>query len=234
MRLPPFLLALLFLIVTHTQAGSIPSNILLAIPFDDQPINQQIGLGGPSQGQPVSISPQLQAVVTPAGVLPTPSLRITPMATGAARYVVFTFLSDEEVSTGEVRIGFVIKPAQLDNFLINVRERDGAANNFATLRLTSGGSIGINDASNPGTELIGSYSAGASLVFELRFRMDEGLYDIYLNDAPIATDRAHGVATLGVGSVWIGSDSSTAVGASWFVDDVYVYRPLEVFDDGFE
>lgn len=234
MKLSACLSALLLLFAAQLRAGSNPDIILLAAPFNDQTLNAQIGTGGAAQGQPVSIASQLQAFVVPAGVLPTPSLRVTPVASGAARFVVFAFLNDEEVSAGEVRIGFVLKPAQLDNFLVNVRERDGAANDYATLRLGSGGTIAIADAAAPGSTAIGSYAAGATLVFELRFRMDTGRYDIYLNGARIAADRAHGLTTLGVGSVWFGSDSSTASGSNVFVDDVYAYRPDEILSNGFE
>lgn len=234
MKLLCCLLAFGLLVATPARAGSNPDILLLAATFNDQPLGAQIGTGGAIQGQPVSIASQLQAFVMPAGVLPTPSLRITPLATGTARFVVFTFLDGAEVAAGEARIGFVLKPAQLDNFIINVRERDGAANDYATLRLGSGGTIAIADAAAPMTTAIGSYSVGATLVFELRFRMDTGRYDIFLNGARIAADRAHGLTTPGVGSVWFGSDSSTASGSSWFVDDVYAYRPDEFLSDGFE
>ncbi len=234
MKLSPILPALMLVFATHLHAGSTADIILLAAPFNDQTLNAQIGTGGATAGQPVSIASQLQAFVMPAGVLPSPSLRITPIASGSARFVVFGFLDDEQVSAGEVRIGFVLKPAQLDNFLINVRERDGAANDYATLRLGSGGTIAIADAASPISAAIGNYSAGATLVFELRFRMASGRYDIYLNGVRIAADRAHGLTTAGVGSLWFGSDSSTASGSSWFVDDVYAYRPDEFFSDGFE
>ena len=228
------LLALGLLLTTPARAGSNPDIILLAASFNDQPLSMQIGTGGATLGQPVSIASQLQAFVAPAGVLATPSLRITPLASGAARFVVFRFLGEQEISAGEVRIGFVLKPAQLDNFIVNVRESTGAANEYTTLRLSSGGNVAIADAATPGSTAIATYTAGATLVFELRFRMDNGRYDVFLNGLPIAANRAHGIATLGVGSVWFGSDSSTTIGSNWFIDDVYAYRPDEFFSNGFE
>jgi hypothetical protein len=227
-------LTLLLLIGSPVRSGSNPDIILLAATFNDRPLNAQIGTGGASVGEPVSIDADLQAFVLPAGLFASPFLRLTPMATGSARYARFEFLDNVEVSAGEVRLGFVLRPAQVDRFSVLVRESDGAARSFLSMTLTSGGSIAISDAADPGGALIGSYAAGNLLVFEFRFRMDSARYDIYLNGVRVAADRSHGITDRGVGALLLGSDSGSSVGTSWFIDDVYAYRPDELYQSGFE
>lgn len=227
-------LTLLLLAGAPVHSGSNPDIILLAVPFNDRPLNAQIGTGGASLGKPVSIGASLQAVVVPADLFATPHLRLTPLATGAARFARFELLDTEEITAGEVRIGFVLRPAQVDRFLLAVRENDGAAKSFLSMTLTSGGSIGVSDAANPANTAIATYAAGSLLAFEFRFFTDSARYDIYLNGVRIAADRNHGITDRGVGALLLGSDSATTIGSNWFIDDIYVYRPDQLHQSGFE
>ena len=228
------ILSLLVLICGPVRGGSNPDIILLAATFNDRPLNAQIGTGGASVGEPVSIAAELQAFVVPAGLFASPFLRLTPMTAGGARYARFEFLDRVEISAGEVRLGFILRPAQVDRFSVLVRENDGAAKSFLSMTLTSGGSIAISDAADPAGALIGSYVAGNLLAFEFRFRMDSGRYDVYLNGVRVAADRSHGITDRGVGALLLGSDSGSTAGSNWFIDDVYVYRPDALYANGFQ
>jgi len=227
-------LTVMLLLCAPVRGGSSPDIILLAAPFNDRPLNAQIGTGGASAGEPVSIDGDLQAFVVPAGLFASPFLRVTPMTAGGARYARFEFLDNVEISAGEVRLGLVLRPAQVDRFSVLVRENNGAAKSFLNMTLTSGGSIAISDAADPAGALIGSYAAGNLLVFEFRFRMDSGRYDVYLNGVRVAANRSHGIADRGVGALLLGSDSGSTAGSNWFIDDVYVYRPDALYANGFE
>jgi hypothetical protein len=226
------LAAFLSLFAGGVSAGSNP-NLFLVANFDSQPTGVQIGTGGAVAGEPVSISSALQAVVVPTGVLPSPSLRIAPTATGSARFVAFEFLGSNEIATGDVYLRFVLKPAQLERFLIGVREQGGASKSFLDITMLSSGQIAINDASGLGA-VIGSYTAGQNMVFEFRFYMHSASYDVYLNGNPLAIDRIHGIIDRGVGSLILGSDPASQVGSQWFLDDVRVFRPDQILSNGFE
>lgn len=233
MRMRTVLLALLALGTSAIEAGTSPDLILLAAPFNEQPLNQQIGTGGAAMGQPVEISGGLQAFVVPAGVFTTPALRVRPLESGGARFVRFEFLGTEEVVDGEVRLGFALRPSLLDRFLVYVREPGGATRDFLSMTLMASGQISVSDQSGNGA-VIGTYVPGVRNDFELRFRMSAGRYDIYRNGVPLAVDRAHGISDRGVGALLLGTDPSSTVGTDWFVDDVYAYRPDQMYADGFE
>lgn len=233
MRMCRVALVLLALSVSPVEAGTSPALILLAAPFNEQPLNQQIGTGGAALGQPVEISGGLQAFVVPAGVFTTPALRIRPVESGGARFVRFELLGSEEVVDGEVRFGFALRPTVLDRFLVYVREPDGATRDFLSMTLMASGQISVSDQSG-NSAVIGSYVPGVRNDFEIRFRMSGGRYDIYRNGVPLALDRVHGISDRGVGALLLGTDPSSSVGTDWFVDDVYAYRPDQMYADGFE
>lgn len=233
MRMRTVLLALLALGTSAIEAGTSPDLILLAAPFNEQPLNQQIGTGGAAMGQPVEISGGLQAFVVPAGVFTTPALRVRPLESGGARFVRFEFLGTEEVVDGEVRLGFALRPSLLDRFLVYVREPGGATRDFLSMTLMASGQIAVSDQSG-NAAVIGSYVPGVRNDFELRFRMSSGRYDIYRNGVPLAVGRAHGIGDRGVGALLLGTDPSSTVGTDWFVDDVHAYRPDVMYADGFE
>ncbi|MBK8285353.1 MAG: hypothetical protein IPK97_11005 [Ahniella sp.] len=215
------------------NAGVEPNTVLLDARFNDQPLNAQIGTGGASLGQPVSISAGLQAFVVPSGVLPTASLRVRPLASGAARFVSFEFVDSAEVTDGLLTINFLLKAGQLDRRLVYVREQGSAGRDFLSMTLLSSGSIAVSDQSGNSAS-IGTYTAGALMAFEFRFKMDTGRYSIFLNGVPLATDRAHGITDRGIGSLIIGTDPASTEGLDWFVDDVQAFRLDELLVDGFE
>ncbi|HQW80426.1 MAG: hypothetical protein IPF83_14270 [Rhodanobacteraceae bacterium] len=232
----PIFSVLIMLAAGPVSAGSLPNPVLLVADFNDRTLNVQIGSGGAVVGEPVSISSGLQAVVRPAGVLPTPSLQLKQSATGAARFATFEFLGGEEVTTGKLSVFMVLKPATLDRFLVGIREGSGgAAKEFASLLFKSDGEIALNDV-NPTVTLSSTYSAGQVLVFEFIYDLDAGTYDLLLNNVRLIDDRAHGVVGRGIGSVWIGTDPATASTSALFLDDLSVTRPslLAIFDDSFE
>lgn len=224
----------LYALTAPARAGSNPDQILLAATFNDRPLNAQIGTGGAAVGEPVSIADSLQAFVVPTSLFPSPHLRIRPLAGGATRLVRFELLDGAEVRGGEVRVGFVLRPSQLDRFLVAIREQGTSADRFLDLVLLSNGQIAASSQGDPGLTL-GTYTAGAVLVFEVRLQLDAGTYSVILNGATVATGRPIGVSSgRGVGAVMFGTDNQSTVGRDWFLDDVHVYRPDRLFAAGFE
>lgn len=229
MSFRPVVAGTLLFFASNAWAGSEPNLVLLDADFNDKTMNVLIGTGGAVVGEPVSLSAGLQAVVTPFP-LPSPSLRLGQDSTGSARFVEFEFLGGEEVSTGPLSIFMVLKPSALDRFLVYLRETVGASKNFANLILLSDGSIVLEDT-NPGVP-VGQYTAGQNLVFEFRYDLDAGTYDLILNNNLLVDDRAHGVVGGGIGSVYVGLDTTTT--SQLFLDDLSVTRPDAVFASSFE
>ncbi len=232
MLLRPSVATALMLFSSSLWAGSEPNLVLLDADFNDKTLNVLIGTGGAIVGEPVALSSGLQAVVSPVP-LPTPSLRLGQSSTGSARFAEFEFLGGEEVSTGRLSIFMVLKPAALDRYLVNIRETTGATLQFANLVLMNDGAIALSD-SNAGVFLGATYIPGQNLVFEVRYDMDAGTYDLWLNNTLLVNDRSHGVVGGGIGSIYVGLDNTTT--SQLFLDDLSVTRPqpTEVFADGFE
>ncbi|HWT15897.1 MAG TPA: hypothetical protein VN581_08950 [Patescibacteria group bacterium] len=226
----PIVAIAFLLFASNLWAGSEPNLVLLDADFNDKALNVLIGTGGAVVGEPVALSSGLQAVVTPVP-LPTPSLRLGQSSTGSARFAEFEFLGGEEVGTGPLSIFMLLKPAALDRYLVYLRETTGASKNFANLVLMNDGGIALSDA-NAGVLLGATYSPGQNLAFEFRYDLDAGTYDLLLNNTLLVDDRAHGVVGGGIGSIYIGLDTTTT--SQIFLDELSVTRPDRIHGDGFE
>lgn len=214
------------------HAGDDSGVVLLEANFNDKPLDQQIGTGGPELGEPISIFPGLSAIVR-AAPMSTPSLELSEAATGMALPARFEFLGGEEVTHGDLNIHIRIEAAQNDTFQVYVREPQTAAQNFATILFTGSGGISAFDQ-NGTIGVIGSYSIGVERELGLLFHMDDGTYDIKFGGAILATGRAHGISGHGIGSVAVGTTSTTTPGSLFYVDRLRVTRGDGVFRNGFD
>lgn len=172
----------LLLAGTHVRAGD-DARLLLEAEFNDEPIDQPIGTGGALLGQPVSVSPELSAIVR-AVPRPTPSLEISQAVAGIARSARFEFLDAEEVSHGDLVIRLTVRAAQLDYFNVNVREPTSSTQNFLRLAFTAQGSIAVND-NNGFAGNLAAYGVNVDHRLRIAFQMDRGTYDIELDGVPI-------------------------------------------------
>lgn len=217
---------------TGVHAGDDSGIVLLEANFNDKPLDQQIGTGGPEVGEPISIFAGLSTIVR-AAPLVSPSLEFSESTSGTARHARFEFLDGEEVVHGDVNIHMRIQAAQFDTFDIAVRESTTSAQSFAGVVFTNFGSLSASDASGSlGT--IGSYSVNTVYELGLLFHMDEGTYDIKLNGATLVSGRAHGITGRGIGAVLVGPGSLATPGALFYVDRLRVTRGDGIFRNGFE
>lgn len=214
------------------RAGDDSGSVLLNANFNDEPIDQPIGTGGPELGQPISVFTGLSAIVR-AAPLSTPSLEISESAGGSALPARFEFLGGEEVSHGDLNVHLRIEAAQFDTFEVNVRERGTAAQKFANVVFTGFGDISASDKAGS-LGVIGSYSINTAYELGILFHMDDGTYDIKLDGAALVSARAHGVTTRGVGSVIVGTGTLTTPGTLFYVDRLRVTRGDGVFRNGFD
>lgn len=208
------------------------SRVLLEANFDLHPLDQQIGTGGPSVGEPVSIHPDLSAIVR-ALPLSTPSLELSHAASGIARSARFEFPGSEEIIHGDLNIRLVIQASQLDFFNVDVREQGASADKFLDISLLPDGDISLSDeAGVVGT--IGTYVPNVDFLVRIRFHMDADTYDVSLDTVTVVSGRSHGVIERGVGALLIGTSHQTAAGSLFHVDDIRVVRGDGIFLDGFD
>ena len=202
---------------------------LLNADFDDKPLNTQIGTGGPSVGEPTGINQNLIAMVQ-AGIFATPALVLNQAMPGSTVFTSFKLLNGVEVVAGELRISFRIRTAPIDDqFRVAFRNDEGNGLSFARLDLTFG-NIRVTDTSQ--SPLLGTFIPGDDFSFEFRYAMDAGTYDVYINRVLVLDDRAHGAGAMGRGIGTILLASSTT--QEWTIDDLFVYQPGALFQDGFD
>ena len=206
---------------------------LLNADFDDKPLGVQIGTGGASVGEPTSITPGLIAKVQ-SGIFASPALALEPAVPSYYYYWRFEFLNSREIVAGELRISFRILTAPVADYVAFYIREQGAVgiHNFANLGLKADGEIRASDTN--GSQLVGNFTPSDELFVEYRYAMDAGTYDLYINRALVLDDRPHGVAAIGrgIGKVMFGTSPSTT--SQWAIDDLYVYQPGVLFQDGFD
>lgn len=236
------LLSLLFLIgavATPAQALVIPlTGLVLDADFDDKPLGQPIGTGGATEGEPLALGSLTTSVVDTGGG--NRALAVSnDLSSTSARRMRFGLVDDQEVTAGPLSIRFTFRAGNRDRFSVLIREALGSARNFMSMSLSESGIIAFSDAAGVAAVNAGSYSADTDHVFELRFDMDAGTYDVLLDDAVILADRAHGIADRGVGALLIGYQASSA-GSPFQLDGLQVTAVREiptldvVLDAGFD
>ena len=205
---------------------------LLNADFDDKPDGVQIGTGGASVGEPVFV-PAVWVAKVQANRFATPALVIEPTTNGSSSSSRFEFVNDREIVDGELRISFRLRTAPIpEQIAFSITEQGSSVHQFGGLTLYPSGDIRVSDAT--GLELVSSFLPGDELFVEFRYALDAGTYDLYINRALILDDRNHGVvsATRGIGSMLVSILSTAA--SEWVLDDIYVYQPDVLFQDGFD
>lgn len=216
------------------MASPLEGPVVLRADFDLEPVDVAIGTGGADLGQPISIDDGLHAIVR-GFAFATPSLELSHDASGLARALRFEFPGAEELTGGDLEIGFVFRAAQVDLFsLVYVREQGGSAHSFLTMQLDSSGAILAGDASGEPELVVGSYVAGESRRVLATFHLDDGTWDLALDEVPVVTGRPHGVVGRGIGALLFGTHHQTQPGSLLHLDDIEVRRGDRLFSDGFE
>lgn len=217
------------LLALSAHPGVHAQSVLLLAEFDEQPLNMPIGVGGPELGQPISVHPDLSAVVVDNG-LPSPALRLSQTVTGTTKSARFELLGGVEITTGELSLRFAVRAQSLERFLVRVREQGSSTASFSSLTFTETGTVALGDT-GPAI-FVANYVPGQYYRFELRHHLAQGTYDLYVDGVRVVQDRAHGVTGQGIGALLVSTDVATA--ANWFVDDIRVIHNDVVFRDQFE
>ncbi len=229
-------LALAGFAVGTVQAGG-AQQVLLRADFQDQPVDQPIGVGGAALGQPSFVFPFLDAIVRDAPMA-TRALEITwaaPPSTTST--VTFGLLDDQQVSTGQLTIEMTWLPHVDSGYAIAIREADGASHMFGGLNLTPTGVLRLHDATGS-VAIASEVASGEAMHLRWDYDMDAGTYRFHLDGELMLADRAHGVSAkhAGIGRVMVGLDWGTRLDTALSIDDLIVSRPPPdpIFAHGFE
>ena len=209
-------LAVMALPVAGVAAG--PGLTLLSANFDDKAIDQPIGIGGASVGEPVQVDGNVVAIVRDTPTT-TPSLEIADADDFASGTVRFELENNLEVVDGILTIDVDLWFDTLDSYVMYVREPSFSVHQFLSLRFDNGGSVAYGDAAGSGGT-IGSYETGRPYPVHVAFDMDAGTYDVWLDGKEVVTGRAHGITKRGVGAVLIGLNSDVNLEGSVYVDNL--------------
>jgi hypothetical protein len=205
--------------------------IYLDANFDDKTLDMPIGTGGPTVGEPVYVDSSITAIVrgTP---MPTPCLELQDNDDYSAGFARFEFLGSVELTTGEVGISAMLWFTALSpgyDFKIYVREQGSSAQSFANVQFHSSGNVYSDDA-NSNNGAIGTYATGRVFPFGIKFDMDAGTYDIWLDGNLVLEGETHGIVGHGVGAVLFGCTHDPDLDGHFFVDDILVANYLPATD----
>jgi len=224
--------ALLLGTASSTHAGGDPERSLFDDNFNNEPLDQPIGAGGPELGEPVDVYFGLSAIIRGAP-RPTPALELAQTLLGLSRTVRFEFLGGEEVTHGDLNFRLTLYAQQLDFYTVYVREPGSSAQPFLTMTLEPSGNIAVSDKSGS-SGFVGTYTAATDHVFVVKYHMDLGTYDLEMDSLPLLTGRAHGVTGHGIGALLVGVSDTTLLTSRLYVDRIHVTRGDAVFTNGFE
>lgn len=192
-----------FLSMFMIAPGLAEETILLA-DFSNKPLNQPIGTGGASAGEPHQVSAIIDAVVraAPAGGR---ELELSKAPSGGTASVRFHFLDNEEVSSGQLRFDLAIRLGGADDFgvfSLLLREPFNAALTFLNMDVFNDGDVQIRRSGFP----VVRFSEAASLSrinrFRLLYDLDEKTISLCLNGGLLVLDLDAGIDTeRGVGSL---------------------------------
>ncbi len=225
------------LIVLPLAASATPMALSLDADFQDQPVDQPIGLGGAAAGQPVSVSDLLSAVVRDTPMV-SRSLELAWAApSSTASFVRFELPDGVEVTDGELLIEFELLPQTATTHLVAIREAGTSARNFGGLRLNSSGQMQVGDGA--GFVLVpGGWSAGTTLRPWFLYDLDARVWSFGIGDQTVLVDRPLSPPAdgRGIGSLSFGLDFNSPPESKLSIDSIQIGRPVvdAMFADGFE
>lgn len=219
-----------------SQAPAI-GQVLLDADFQDQPVDQPIGVGGAAAGQPVLVSSLLSAVVRDAPMASRSLELAWAGASSSASFVRFELPGGTEVVDGELLVEFELLPQTATTHLVGIREAGTSFRTFGDLRLHSNGLMQVSDGA--GFVLVpDGWSAGTTLRFWFLYDMDARVWSFGLDGKAIVVDRPLSPPAdgRGIGAVLFGLDFGSPPASCLSIDNIRIGRPVvdALFADGFE
>lgn len=221
MRAGSALLFSLFFVV-FAGGSTCTAEDLLSATFDNKTPNQAIGVGGASEGEPVSVDSYITAIVRNAP-MPTPCLEIQDSHNTYAGAATFHLLDDVEVTQGSISISMELWFDELEDFAVAIHESFGTSKRFATVSFTNTGAVELSDASQAYGAL-GSYTTDRIHRLNLIFDVGAGTYAMFLDGTTLISSGRHGITGRGIGSVLVGTDYDSDLVGKMYVDSIRVVR----------
>lgn len=216
------LVCILGLLVFSDMAAA--DQVYLHADFNDKTVDQPIGTGGATVGEPIEVDPYVTAIVR-EGPMGSPSLEIADISGEYAGATVFEFPGGAEISSGIVNISADLWFPALgpgNAFFVHVRQAQGASEEFASIRFLENGSVAIFDANDYIGTFVGAFETSRLIRLILDYDMDAGTYDLWLDGTRLVDDRAHGVVGYGIGGIYLGADYDEDLEGYFNVDVVSV------------
>jgi hypothetical protein len=195
----------------------------LAADFDDKPIGQPIGTGGPEVGEPVYVSSTIEAVVRDSP-LPTPCLEISDNDDYAAGSVDFDFLDDAELYDGHLTMTCTLwfnEDEGGEGYSIMFREHTSSVFNFLTLYFNGEGEVYCFDTDSF-SPLLATYPTGRPVPLKVFFDLDAGHYTIWLDGIGIRWHDSTGIVGSGIGSFKVGCNHDANLAGTFYIDDILI------------
>jgi hypothetical protein len=191
--------------------------------FNDKTIDEQIGTGGPTLGEPVSVNfGNIDAIVddTPFA---TPCLALFDLSDCCGGEARFEFLDEAEIGAGPLVVSAQVWiPNYLEaGYTLGLRERGTAAHTFVDLHFASNGSIGCSDAGGFVGE-IAPYLTGQIISVRVVLDMTAGTYDVWIDDVLWVDDQPHDVVGVAVGALVLTCMHDAGIGDFFYVDNLFV------------
>lgn len=206
--------------------------VVLAADFENQGLNQPIGVGGAALGQPVFVPAQLSAIIR-EGAMPTRSLALAWADGGlpVTHTIKFEFLDDLEFTNGELVIEFDIQPEIMSRYVVGLREHDGASRNFGTIVLQDNGDIRAGDSSTVLADV--TYSAGEVLSVRWVHDLSARSHSLQIKGVEVLSQRPHLFSDRGIGRMLFSLQANTPDDSVLHIDNIRVTWPGKIFSDRF-
>jgi hypothetical protein len=219
---------LVALLVWSSAVFACADTVLLSANFEGKPVDQPIGTGGPTVGEPVYVGSQIVATIRSAP-LPTSCLEISDNDDSAAGYVGFEFLD-----TGEAAFATVIIMATLwfteegmgDYYTFGVVGENGLVPRpHVSLLFVNGSRIHVADTTGYETD-VGSFTIGRPVALLMVLDLVSGTYDLWVDDVLLLDKRPHAFSEQGIDLLTVGCGHDPDLSGGVYVDDVTVVATL--------
>jgi hypothetical protein len=217
--------ALLVLLTQFAVPTASADQTYLSATFDGKTVGQPLSMGGASVGEPVGIDATVADTVR-ATPFSTPCLEIQNIVPTGGGYVYYKFLGDATITSGlaVIRMDLWFPPTAPSNgYWMQFFPRNDWTHAFLRLLFTYTHQLQVMDYDgySGGSDWFGSYPAGRAFPLMIVFDMNAGTYSIWIDDAPIVTNEAHGVTGFGLSQFMFGMGGNSQYAKFW-MDSVEV------------
>lgn len=206
------------------RPGTAP--VLLEADFEDEPVDQVIGLGGAALGQPISFSGTTPVVR--AGILPSKALEIPDESQLTTNSVTFEFLDDAEIDDQPVSVSAWLQTDAASRYTMGFREHGTNAQTILDVFINPDGYVDVRDGDGF-LERVGAVLPGVPFRLEAALEMGGRTYSLWV-DGERARHRAPlgGDGTRGVGRLFFNANFDNDFAGRLLVDDirVHAWNPL--------